>query len=566
MHADPHVVPAPLRRLGAGAALVPIPVCALAFWSVEGVDGFLRALSWTAIVYAVPGAALSFVASTRAPEGDRLVWRLWSAGWILGAATVGASLALGPGDDPQVVTSVGRSLVGLLLLVTANTLMMRRRSGDRAVVVDAIDLAMATLATAVPVALVVGDRLARVDEAWFTLSCAVWWVAGVHGLYVALAMRARIRPDQRTISHIGIVLALVGIASSSACALHGVRDFAAPAGPTIAVSASFMAALTIFFLSSTRHPSAGLERLPAAAQVRRQSVVVVGVLGAVPLLGAVAWVRRDEAWVVPTALVAVCVLLVLSSVRHLLSARETIRLYSEVERAADDRGALLGEVMDHIDADRHRVAAHLHRQAVSLYTSMAALTCALERSHDQAWPDGVTQAAERLRQDLGQRADGLRQVALAVKPLQPGGLDPQGVAAPIRAHVENLWVGGRRPALDVVIDPRLQLDWTTEAIVVRIVQEALDNVHRHARAHLVTVRIGARDDVLRVEVGDDGVGDGAIEERRGIGAMRTMAGFLDGSVEVRSAPGAGTLVVAELGLDPRSEPPRPALTLVRPAP
>lgn len=565
MHADHHVFPARVRQLGARAALVPIPLSALAFWSADGVDGFMRALSWTAIAYTVPGAVLAFVASTQAPEGDRLVWRLWSLGWILGAAAGVAYLVTGPGD-PQVVTSVARSVVGLVILVTANTLMMRRRSGERALVVDAIDLTMATVATTVPVALLVGDRLARVDEAWFTLSCAVWWVAGIHGLYVALAMRARIRSDQRAISHIGITLALVGVSTSTACAVHGLRDFRAPAGPTIAIAAAFMALLTIFFLSSTRSPSAGLERLPAAAQVRRQSVVVVGVLAAVPLIAGIAWVRRDEAWVVPTALGAACLLLVLSSVRHLLSARETVRLYSEVERAADDRGALLGEVMDHIDADRHRVAAHLHRQAVSLYTSMATLTCALDRSRDQGSPDAVTEAAERLRHDLGRRAEGLRRVALAVKPLQPGEHDPHGLAAPIRAHVENLYGGRRRPELEIEVEPRLQLDWTTEAILVRIVQEAIGNVHRHADADHVAVRITVDDGVLRVEVDDDGVGADHVEEKRGIGAMRAMARFLDGTLEVRSVPGTGTLVAAEFRLDTLPERPRPTLTLVRPGP
>ena len=566
MPSDSLVFPPRLRRLVTVYALVAAPLCALATWNASGDVGYMRAMSFTGLVYTLPGVVLAVVASRRADPGDRLVWRLWSLGWALGGLAAIAYLLRGPSSD-QHAMSIGRSVIGMVILVTANTLMLRRRAGERAASVDAIDLLMATIAVVLPVALLTADRLVESEYAWFTISAAMWWIVGVHGLFVALSMRARVQPDHRATSHLGIILALAGITSSTASAAQGLRGFESPSGPAIATFAIFMAILTLFFLSTPLAASAGLERLPAAAQVRRQSTVVIGVLAVVPVVGIEVWVRRDEGWVVNTALVTMAVLLVLSSIRHLLSARETIRLYSEVERAADDRGALLGEVVAHGDVGRHRIAAHLHRQAVSLYTSVATLTCALEGPNGgEGSSERVTIAAEQLRRDLKRRADGLHHLAIAVKPLAPGPAASPIMSAPLRAYVASLYSNCPAPEFEVIVDPSLVLDWTTEAILVRIAQEAIGNIYRHSSATAVQVRLDVEDGALRLEIEDDGVGDDRIceHEHRGIASMRSMARFLDGDLKVTSVAGTGTLVSAEFALDALPERPRPSLHLVDP--
>lgn len=561
MPTDSLVFPTRLRHAVTLYAVLAVPLCALAMWSATGPDGYMRAMSLTSVVYTLPGAVLAVVASLRAAPGDRPIWRLWSLGWLLGGVAAFAYLWSGDADQDTDM-SIVRSILGLGVLVVANMLMLRRRLGERAALVDAIDILMATIAVTLPFALLTADLIVDSEHAWFTISCALWWIAAVHGLFVALVMRARVLPDERATSNLGIALALAALTTSTAGLVHGLRGFPAPAGPTLATYAAFLAVLTAFFLSSSKYAPRGLDRLPAAGQVRHQSYVLIGVLAVLPLVGVEVWIRRDESWVVATALASVAVLFVLSSIRHLLSARETIRLYGAVERAADDRGELLGEVMAHVDADRHRVAAHLHRQAVSLYTSLATLTCALDRSTGDGSSERVTRAAEQLRRDLGRRADGLQRIAVAVKPLSSGDHDGQGLSATIRGYVESLYCHDHAPDVDVTVDSALVLDWTTEAILVRIAQEAIGNVCRHSRASTLHVRLEVDEGVLRLEVDDDGIGADRIDEGRGIDTMRSMARFLDGDLVVTSVPGAGTLVSASFALDALPERPRPALRLV----
>jgi signal transduction histidine kinase len=82
--------------------------------------------------------------------------------------------------------------------------------------------------------------------------------------------------------------------------------------------------------------------------------------------------------------------------------------------------------------------------------------------------------------------------------------------------------------------------------VYRIVQEALTNVTRHARARRVTVRLAVGgDDGMSVEVVDDGVG-GAPGPGNGIAGMRERAAALGGTVYAGPAPGGGFRVAARL--------------------
>ena len=96
----------------------------------------------------------------------------------------------------------------------------------------------------------------------------------------------------------------------------------------------------------------------------------------------------------------------------------------------------------------------------------------------------------------------------------------------------------------------LQISPTAEVQVVRIIQEALTNVRRHAGAHAAVVTLRAAGGALEVTVRDDGRGFDLAHVSRGhwpqfgLQAMRERAESIGGSLEVESRPGAGTVVRA----------------------
>lgn len=108
--------------------------------------------------------------------------------------------------------------------------------------------------------------------------------------------------------------------------------------------------------------------------------------------------------------------------------------------------------------------------------------------------------------------------------------------------VEVVWEAG---------DDELQLSPSVELQVLRIVQEALTNVRRHAHAQRATVTFAATDGVLTVTVQDDGQGFDPLQvaprggwPQFGLRAMRERAQAAGGELAVESAPGRGTTVRA----------------------
>ena len=83
-----------------------------------------------------------------------------------------------------------------------------------------------------------------------------------------------------------------------------------------------------------------------------------------------------------------------------------------------------------------------------------------------------------------------------------------------------------------------------ELAAYRIVQEALTNVTRHARAQVVTIRLGYADGVT-IDVTDNGVG-GPAAPGTGITGMQERAAALGGTVDAGPRPGGGFRVRAHL--------------------
>ncbi|MEP7011742.1 MAG: GAF domain-containing sensor histidine kinase [Acidobacteriota bacterium] len=110
------------------------------------------------------------------------------------------------------------------------------------------------------------------------------------------------------------------------------------------------------------------------------------------------------------------------------------------------------------------------------------------------------------------------------------------------------------------VDPEISLAPPVELQVVRIVQEALANVRKHARASRVRIAIERTDGQVRVTVADDGVGfdpsalGRSVFPRFGLSTMRERATSVGGILRVETTPGKGSQVVAELPVVANSSP------------
>jgi len=119
--------------------------------------------------------------------------------------------------------------------------------------------------------------------------------------------------------------------------------------------------------------------------------------------------------------------------------------------------------------------------------------------------------------------------------------------AALRRYVEFLTADG---ALDVEleIDDTAELAPDEQIEVLRIVQEGLANVRKHAQAGRAWVTIGDREGSRLVSIRDDGAGFAAETDGAGQGLknMQARSASIGGGLRVSSRPGLGTAVEVTL--------------------
>ena len=110
-------------------------------------------------------------------------------------------------------------------------------------------------------------------------------------------------------------------------------------------------------------------------------------------------------------------------------------------------------------------------------------------------------------------------------------------------------MSGIKTELDIPDDKLPALPTDSELQVIRVIQEALSNVRKHAGASHAWVRVSAADDQVKIIIEDDGSGFDVSTMRRGYGphfglqTMRERAASARGSLDIQSAAGHGTKVI-----------------------
>jgi signal transduction histidine kinase len=189
--------------------------------------------------------------------------------------------------------------------------------------------------------------------------------------------------------------------------------------------------------------------------------------------------------------------------------------------------------------ERQRMAREIHDTLAQGFTGIITQLQAAEQSGD--WRGHVDTAARLARENLTEarrsvhalRPGPLENAALpeALAEVVDGWVDAEGV------HVELTTTGTARP-----MHPEV------EVALLRTAQEALANVAKHARASRVGLTLSYMEDLVTLDVRDDGVGFDPDVDSTGFGlmTMRQRVSRLAGALEVESEPGGGTAVSASV--------------------
>jgi len=221
---------------------------------------------------------------------------------------------------------------------------------------------------------------------------------------------------------------------------------------------------------------------------------------------------------------------------------------TERKRADDAVRELSGQLLQLQDDERRRLARELHD---STGQKLAALTINLSVVHLSAAADARTQHA--LAESRALTAECLREIRTLAYLLHPPELEELGLADAARDYVSGF---AHRSGISVDLELSSELERLpreTETALFRILQESLNNVHRHSGSRKAHVRIYRSPFAITMEVRDEGQGmqksafkhasDSPAPPGVGVAGMRERVRHLGGRFEIHSTESGTTLEV-----------------------
>jgi signal transduction histidine kinase len=217
-------------------------------------------------------------------------------------------------------------------------------------------------------------------------------------------------------------------------------------------------------------------------------------------------------------------------------ALENGRLHAELgARLVELRGSR-ARVIEAGQKERKRLERNLHDGAQQRLIALSLELSLLEKEMT-----GDDDARARLEQARGEIAASLDELRAVARGLHPAVLSGHGLEVALQSIAAGAPVSVR---LNVELEGRLPEQ--VEVAAYYVVSESLANIGKHARASRASIDVGRSDDVLVVEVVDDGVGGADTEQGSGLRGLADRVEALGGQLRVWSPAGGGTRLRAEM--------------------
>ena len=209
--------------------------------------------------------------------------------------------------------------------------------------------------------------------------------------------------------------------------------------------------------------------------------------------------------------------------------------------ARQELAASRARIVEAADSERRRLERNLHDGAQQRLVSLALALRLAGRDVDRD-PEAARRRLEGAEAQLGQALEELRELARGIHPAVltdrglAAALEALATAAPLPVELEDV--------------PAPTLPPGIEAATYYLVAEGVANAAKHARASVVTVRVGRDERRARIEICDDGVGGASTPSGGGLSGLADRVEALGGRLEIVSPPARGTSLVAEIPFAP----------------
>lgn len=204
---------------------------------------------------------------------------------------------------------------------------------------------------------------------------------------------------------------------------------------------------------------------------------------------------------------------------------------------------------------RKKLARDLHDGPTQSIAAIAMRMSYIARISDKSSAQ-VTEELKKVEDIARKTTKEIRHMLFTLRPLV---LETQGLVAALNQLSEKMRdTHEQAVAVRVSRDVEQYLDRNQQGVIFYIIEEAVNNARKHARAELISVTVTRQDDVIIIQVADNGVGfnTGAVttnyDQRGSLGMvnMRERTELLEGTLSIDSVEGRGTVITVVIPLNP----------------
>jgi signal transduction histidine kinase len=235
--------------------------------------------------------------------------------------------------------------------------------------------------------------------------------------------------------------------------------------------------------------------------------------------------------------------------------KERLNAMERVQQELVFREAMRRELLRHIviaqEDERSRISRELHDETAQILTAFSLELATLRTLNSKRKSE--LQILDRLLNLSRQMSQGLYRLMHDLRPAQ---LDDLGLVPALQHLMDESRHRMQLQVSMVVHGSRKRLDPLLETVIFRVAQESLTNVKRHAKTLSAQIELTYESERVILEIRDQGVGFDPHEEHLpphgwGLAGMRERAGSVEGTLEILSSPGQGTVIQMIIPLSSR---------------
>ncbi len=237
---------------------------------------------------------------------------------------------------------------------------------------------------------------------------------------------------------------------------------------------------------------------------------------------------------------------------EVIRAIETLEDITERKRAEENLLYYLQEITRAQEEERKRIARELHDDTAQVLGSISRQLDNFVRKK-QGFSTNEVLFLKELQTQLN---NGVRGVHRFIRDLRPSILDDLGLIPALRSLLKDLQESDGMNTDLMIIGRERRFYPEVELLLFRIVQEAVNNIRKHAYASEARVFMELSEDKIRLTISDNGQGfelQGRVDDlprlgKLGLTGIQERARLLDGTLQVESVLGKGTTLIVEVSI------------------